>query len=129
MDSNTHSPRSLPIPRASDFFVPTIPSLPDSNTRLTVYAGHLPARDPAPGSATGTDAPRNLAHLYFLLLRARHTADKKRLIIWFNGGPGCSSFDGAMMEIGAWRPDGKGGLEWTKEGGAWNEYADVLFCE
>lgn len=37
-------------------------------------------------------------------------------------------FDGLMMEIGAFRPNQKGGLEWTTPGGSWNEYADVLYC-
>ena len=41
------------------------------------------------------------------------------------GGPGCSSFDGLMMEVGPWRMDGKGGLQ-TKEGG-WEEYANVVY--
>ncbi|CEH14877.1 kex1 protein [Ceraceosorus bombacis] len=33
------------------------------------------------------------------------------------------------MEIGPFRPDGKGSLEWTTQGGAWNEYADVLYLD
>ena len=41
------------------------------------------------------------------------------------GGPGCSSFDGLMMEVGPWRTDGKGGLK-TADGG-WEEYATVVY--
>lgn len=39
------------------------------------------------------------------------------------------SFDGLMMEIGAFRSNQKAEIEWTTPGGAWNEYADVLYCE
>jgi hypothetical protein len=39
------------------------------------------------------------------------------------------SFDGLMMEIGAFRTNEKAEIEWTTPGGAWNEYADVLYCE
>lgn len=45
----------------------------------------------------------------------------------FNGGPGCSSFDGGLMEIGPFRlaPHGDGKL--VELEGAWNEYANVIF--
>jgi hypothetical protein len=39
------------------------------------------------------------------------------------------SFDGLMMEIGAFRTNMNADIEWTTPGGAWNEYADVLYCE
>lgn len=41
------------------------------------------------------------------------------------GGPGCSSFDGLMMEVGPWRMDGKGGFK-TMEGG-WEEYTTMVY--
>lgn len=76
------------------------------------------------------------------MIKARRTADKERVIFWFNvsfcssvlllaltptlqGGPGCSSFDGLMMEVGPWRVDGHGGLK-TIEGG-WEEYATMVY--
>lgn len=120
---------SSSVPAAADFYVKAVPSLPDSQS-LLVYAGHLPARPGSPG-------PQDDAHLYFLLEKARHLGGnsskpgKRRLVLWLNGGPGCSSFDGLMMEIGSWRPSLKikDQLEWTIPGGAWNEYTDVLFLD
>lgn len=41
------------------------------------------------------------------------------------GGPGCSSFDGLMMEVGPWKVDGQGGLK-TVEGG-WEEYTTMVY--
>ncbi|EPQ30034.1 uncharacterized protein PFL1_02152 [Pseudozyma flocculosa PF-1] len=132
--------RGVEIPSAASFFVPGLPDLHDANNAssssssssgsvshpLHMSAGYLPARPPA---RSGDSVPKDDAHLYFLLLRARHTPPKRKLIIWFNGGPGCSSFDGAMMEVGAWRLDGNGGLVWAQDGGSWNEYADILFLD
>ncbi|SJX63706.1 related to KEX1 protein precursor [Sporisorium reilianum f. sp. reilianum] len=127
------SRRGIPIPAAASFHVPGLPDLhaessSSSSTALAhplqMSAGYLPAR---PAAANGE--PKDNAHLFFLLLRARHVPAKRKLIIWFNGGPGCSSFDGAMMEVGAWRMDGKGGLVWVKDGASWNEYADILFLD
>lgn len=101
---------------AALFYVSSIPTLPDASARFQLYAGDLPAR-------RGADAA-----LYFQLHRARHPTGPRRLLIWFNGGPGCSSFDGIMMEVGAWRAKLDGTLEWAPDGGAWNEYIDVLYC-
>ena len=124
--------RGIPIPPASSFHVPGLPDLHAEASSssaalahpLQMSAGYLAAR---PEAANGQ--PKDNAHLFFLLLRARHVPAKRKLIIWFNGGPGCSSFDGAMMEVGAWRMDGKGGLVWVKDGASWNEYADILFLD
>lgn len=116
---------SSQLPSAADLFVKKVPSLDDSQS-LLVYAGYLPAR-PAPN--------KDDAQLYFLLEKARHlggsSGKRRRLMLWLNGGPGCSSFDGLMMEIGSWRPSltAKDNLEWTVPGGAWNEYTDVLFLD
>ena len=123
--------RGIPIPAASSFHVPGLPDLHAEASSssavghpLQMSAGYLAARP-----AAANDQPKDNAHLFFLLLRARHVPAKRKLIIWFNGGPGCSSFDGAMMEVGAWRMDGKGGLVWVKDGASWNEYADILFLD
>lgn len=43
------------------------------------------------------------------------------------GGPGCSSFDGLMMEVGPWRVDGKGGLKRVE--GGWEEYTTMVYSE
>ncbi|KAF8546429.1 alpha/beta-hydrolase [Imleria badia] len=61
------------------------------------------------------------------MVRARRAADKERLMFWFNGGPGCSSSDGLMMEVGPWRVDGEGGLK-TVEGG-WEGYITMVYVD
>ncbi|WFD30696.1 carboxypeptidase D [Malassezia sp. CBS 17886] len=115
------------LPAAAAFFVPELPGLtPAAPGRgFVTEAGHLPARPPA-----GADgAPADNAHLYFLLQRAMHRPRRRKLVVWLNGGPGCSSFDGSMMEIGAWRVTAQGNLSWSPRGSAWNEWADVLYLD
>lgn len=41
------------------------------------------------------------------------------------GGPGCSSFDGLMLETGPFRVDENGGIK-TVDGG-WEEYTNMVF--
>ena len=48
-------------------------------------------------------------------------------MIWLNGGPGCSSEDGALMEIGPYRVKDENTLVYND--GAWNEFANVLFVD
>ncbi|KAI0751082.1 alpha/beta-hydrolase [Daedaleopsis nitida] len=112
------------VPSAASFYVQHLPGLHQDDARpLRMYAGHL-SSDPDAGVASPTDVT---AHLYFFMVKARRTADKERIIFWLNGGPGCSSFDGLMMEVGPWRMDENGGLQ-TKVGG-WEEYATVVFVD
>lgn len=125
--SNFLQRRALAGATAADFYVSTLPDLEPAHA-LSLSSGYLPARPPRAGAASSSDAADD-AHLFFLLERARHTPSKRRLIVWLNGGPGCSSFDGVLMEVGAFRPNDKGGLEWATPGGAWNEYADVLYLD
>ncbi|VDB97159.1 unnamed protein product [Peniophora sp. CBMAI 1063] len=112
------------IPSAASFYVPTLPDLhQDPNRPLRIYAGHLPA-DP---NAATTPATTLTAHLYFVLIKARKLADKERVLFWFNGGPGCSSFDGLMMEVGPWRMHEDGQL-YVEEGG-WEEYTNIVYVD
>lgn len=72
----------LATPSAQSFYVPSLPGLTqDPNHPINIYAGHL-LSDPSGSYVTPTK--QVLAHLYFVLLKARRTADKPRLIIWFN---------------------------------------------
>lgn len=115
------------LPSAADFYVDNLPGLPASS-RIKLYSGHLPAYDPQQ-SQDGHPDP----HLFFLLARAKHIADRPRTIFWFNGGPGCSSFDGALMEIGPLRVNatttskGRPTLQLIETQHSWAEYADVIF--
>ncbi|KAF8638538.1 hypothetical protein AX17_002081, partial [Amanita inopinata Kibby_2008] len=112
-------------PSAASFYVPAIPDIrEDPNHLLTIYAGNLLSDTRVDKYTSSTEL---LAHLYFVLIRNRRTADKERIMFWFNGGPGCSSFDGLMMEVGPWRMDGDEGFK-VQEGG-WEEYTTMVYVD
>lgn len=145
--SSSSSDNTYTAPTAASFYIPTLPGLPSDST-LTLYGGHLPSTitassssslsniklgDPSSSTASSSsytaDGSSSDAHLFFFLAKAKHIAQKQKLVIWLNGGPGCSSFDGALMEIGPLRMvEGKKG-DLFEQDGAWNEYANVMFSE
>ncbi|GAA5980646.1 hypothetical protein JCM10908_001720 [Rhodotorula pacifica] len=112
------------LPSAADLYVDSLPGLP-SDARLQLFAGNIPATSPNAAASTASDTD---AHLYFLLARNRHIPKRERLVLWLNGGPGCSSFDGSLVELGPVRVNEDGTLR-VVEGTAWNEYANVLFLD
>ncbi|KIK64841.1 hypothetical protein GYMLUDRAFT_39801 [Collybiopsis luxurians FD-317 M1] len=112
------------VPPAASFWIPSLPDIhQDPAHPLSIYAGYV-SSDPRAADAGPTEVT---AHLYFVLVKNRRTADRERVVFWFNGGPGCSSFDGLMMEVGPWRMDGSGGFK-VAEGG-WEEYATMVYVD
>jgi carboxypeptidase D len=104
---------------AGDYFVHSLPGAP-AEPPLKMHAGHVEI------------TPEHNGNMFFWHFQNRHIANKQRTVIWINGGPGCSSEDGALMEIGPYRvkeANGPNGpvLEWND--GSWNEFANILFVD
>lgn len=73
---------------AASFYVPALPHQPADMKLSAMFSGHLPASYGIPGASINTkeaDAVSD-AHLFFLLVKAKHIADKQKLVLWFNGG-------------------------------------------
>ncbi|KAL8701153.1 MAG: hypothetical protein Q9201_005069, partial [Fulgogasparrea decipioides] len=98
----------------ADYFVTSLPGQPDGPL-LTMHAGHIEI------------TPEHHGNLFFWHFQNRHIANRQRTVLWLNGGPGCSSMDGALMEIGPYRLKDKENLVYNN--GAWDEFANVLFVD
>ena len=72
-------------------------------------------------------SPETNGNLFFWHFENQHIANKQRTVIWLNGGPGCSSEDGVLMEIGPYRLKDQDNLELNP--GSWNEFANLLFVD
>ncbi|KAL3651656.1 hypothetical protein CASFOL_004658 [Castilleja foliolosa] len=67
--------------------------------------------------------------LFYYFAEAQHSAQTLPLVLWLNGGPGCSSLAyGAMQELGPFRVKSDGKTLFLNEY-AWNQDANVLFLE
>ncbi|CAL9092138.1 unnamed protein product, partial [Musa textilis] len=75
------------------------------------------------------DARSGRALFYYFAEAVGRDSGSKPLLLWFNGGPGCSSFGyGAMEELGPFRVMSDGRTLYRNPY-AWNAVANVLFLE
>ncbi|XP_010475997.1 PREDICTED: serine carboxypeptidase-like 31 [Camelina sativa] len=95
--------------------VTNLPGQPDVSFRH--YAGYVPV-DESNGRA-----------MFYWFFEAMDLPKEKPLVLWLNGGPGCSSVGyGATQEIGPFLVDTNGnGLNFNPY--AWNKEANMLFLE
>ncbi|EEF44557.1 serine carboxypeptidase-like 40 [Ricinus communis] len=93
-----------------------LPGQPD--VEFTQYGGYV-TTDKSAGRA-----------LYYYFVEAQHYAKESfPLLLWLNGGPGCSSLGyGAMQELGPFRVHSDGKTLY-KNRYSWNYAANVLFLE
>lgn len=96
--------------------LPGLANVPEE-LRPVMHAGHI-ALDPSDVA--------NSTKLFFWKFQ-KQDVEFNRTIFWLNGGPGCSSMDGALMETGPLRVDGSGNLNINT--GSWYEGADLIFVD
>ncbi|GAU46151.1 hypothetical protein TSUD_401550 [Trifolium subterraneum] len=67
--------------------------------------------------------------LFYYFVESSYSPSTKPLVLWLNGGPGCSSLGyGAFEELGPFRINSDGKTLYRNQY-AWNEVANVLFLE
>lgn len=73
--------------------------------------------------------PENQTHYFFWKYQDTNQIPeaKKRTIFWLNGGPGCSSMDGALMEAGPFRINKEGEVIYNE--GSWHKSGDMVFVD
>ena len=93
-----------------------VPSLPEMETfPYAVYSGFVAL-------------PGTTKENHYLLVESQGDWATDPLLIWFNGGPGCSSLLGWATENGPWSM-AAGGTSFEKNPHSWNTKANVLYIE
>merc|ERR1711907_568813 len=65
--------------------------------------------------------------IFYWFVESQNRPDSDPLVLWTNGGPGCSGISGFMTEQGPFRPTANGTLE--RNDHAWNKIANMVFIE
>ncbi|XWS73771.1 hypothetical protein CRYUN_Cryun02cG0157800 [Craigia yunnanensis] len=66
--------------------------------------------------------------LFYYFAESPENSSTNPLVLWLNGGPGCSSLTGAMTELGPFRVNSDGKTLFRNKY-AWNNVANVIFLE
>lgn len=74
------------------------------------------------------DVQNNSTHVHYFFFPSQNSPEKDPVLIWFNGGPGCSSLLGALYEHGPFVLNDAFAStiynEWS-----WNKKANVIYIE
>jgi carboxypeptidase D len=101
-----------------DHVVDDLPGLP-KEFKERMFAGHVKVWEPT---------LKNKGALFYWLIESQNEPDSDPLLIWLNGGPGCSSMEGLLAENGPfWIHDNAKHLYINKW--AWNRNANVLYID
>ncbi|KAM3496103.1 hypothetical protein MY3957_000560 [Beauveria namnaoensis] len=74
------------------------------------------------------DDDANDKHLFFWFFESRNNPAKDPVVLWLNGGPGCSSMNGLFTELGpATIP--RSDLRPVRNNYSWNNNASVIFVD
>ncbi|KIJ27001.1 hypothetical protein M422DRAFT_191548, partial [Sphaerobolus stellatus SS14] len=77
------------------------------------------------------DVDYGAKHLFFYFFESRRNPDTDDVVMWINGGPGCSSSTGLLMELGPCNIDMTGtssnGTQWNPH--SWTSVANMFFLD
>lgn len=103
------------------------PRFPDYQLRVSL-AANSSFCDSSVKQISGYLDIRDSAHLWFVLFESRSNPSSDPLVLWLNGGPGCSSSTGMLFELGpCWVTDEGNGTALNEF--AWNTQANLLFLD
>ncbi|KAF8322592.1 serine carboxypeptidase [Clavulina sp. PMI_390] len=116
---------------ANDFTTFTHPNLPSYALRIKQSPKEF--CDHTVNSYSGyLDVGYGTKHLFFYFFESRNDPDNDDVLMWINGGPGCSSSLGLFMELGPCSVEnplatGLNGTKWNPS--AWNTNANLFFLD
>lgn len=115
MNTNTNSPTKLNAAATADM-ITNLPGL-TFNVTYRMFSGYL----------TADETPKT--HLFYWFVESQNDPVNDPVVLWLNGGPGCSSLGGFFTELGPFHPNDDGGQTLYENVFSWNKKASVIFLE
>lgn len=97
---------------------------PDEITSLPGWNGPLPTKQYS-GYLKGS----NTSRLHYWFVASEKSPETAATVVWFNGGPGCSSLDGFFYEHGPFEIDRHDNTKLVERPHRWNLLVNMLFIE
>jgi len=104
---------SQPLTAGAADEITDLPGLPKEAGKFKQYAGYIPV-----GGGRS---------LFYWFVEAQKSPASSPLVLWTNGGPGCSGLTGFLSEQGPFRAEKGGTLSLNKY--SWNRVANMIFIE
>eukprot|EP00029_Vermamoeba_vermiformis_P007661 TRINITY_DN3376_c0_g1_i1.p1 TRINITY_DN3376_c0_g1~~TRINITY_DN3376_c0_g1_i1.p1 ORF type:complete len:514 (+),score=23.84 TRINITY_DN3376_c0_g1_i1:103-1644(+) len=98
----------------NDYLITDLPGF-SSNITFNQYSGYI------------TVDPINNGQLFFWFFESQRSPSTDPIIIWLNGGPGCSSMDGLFVENGPLRLTSD--LQIKLNPYSWNQQANIIYVD
>jgi len=95
------------------------------DTTSKSYSGYLDVEQPRDSLSSADD--KASFFYWFFESRSKHP-EKDPLVLWINGGPGCSSMTGLLFELGPCSIANEG-KNTTRNPYSWTESANVVFLD
>jgi len=103
---------------AKTHLVTDLPGLPFGYDHR-MYAGHVSVHE---------QLLQNKGTIFYWLVESKHNPESDPLLIWINGGPGCSSMEGLLIEHGPFLAVATG-FDLELNPYPWNRKANVLYVD
>ena len=109
---------AMKVGSAADDHVEKLDALPGwpSTTNFSIYSGFIPV----------PDTSKQIHYVFLESMTGNHETDP--LVVWFNGGPGCSSMLGLLQETGPFVLEDNA-TTYTENLWAWNKETNILYIE
>ena len=93
----------------------TVTKLPGYNKTLPskIYSGYIQLNEHK--------------NIFFVLIESENNPEKDPIMFWTNGGPGCSGLIGLFEEMGPFKPNKNGNLDYNPN--TWTKFANIVFVE